>query len=106
MLSEAQRKLVAARLRAGRTQATPTSIPRRSGDQPAPASFGQEQLWFIDRFAPGLSTYNIGCGLQLHGPLDAQALARAVDNLVARHEALRTRLVEGADGRPVQQIDP
>jgi len=69
-------------------------------------SFGQEQLWFIDRFAPGLPTYNIPHALRLSGPLDDAALDRALTGLVARHEALRTRLVTGASGRPVQVIDP
>ncbi|MGH3375579.1 MAG: non-ribosomal peptide synthetase, partial [Actinoallomurus sp.] len=64
-----------------------------------------EQLWFIDRFAPGLPTYNIPNALRLRGPLDAAALDRALNALVARHEALRTRLVCGADGRPHQVVD-
>ncbi len=106
MLSDVQRERLAARLRAGRTGATPAAIGRRAGDQPVPASFGQEQLWFIDKFAPGLASYNIACGLRLRGALDRQALGRAVDAFVVRHESLRTRLVTDADGRPLQHIDP
>ncbi|NUR30213.1 MAG: amino acid adenylation domain-containing protein, partial [Catenulispora sp.] len=70
-----------------------------------PLSSGQEQLWFIDQFAPGLPTYNIAGLLRLIGDLDIAALGRAVDAFVERHEALRTRLVT-TDGRPVQVIDP
>ncbi|HEY2441971.1 MAG TPA: amino acid adenylation domain-containing protein [Streptosporangiaceae bacterium] len=72
----------------------------------APASFAQEQLWFIDEFHHGLAAHNVAHQVRLRGPLDVAALGRALDGLVARHEALRTRLVAGDDGRPVQLIDP
>ncbi len=103
MLSETQRAALAARLRKGRGT---TAIPRRSPDlTELPLSYGQEQLWFIDQFAPGLPTYNIASSLRITGPLDADALGRAVDAVVARHETLRTRLVS-SEGRPVQVVDP
>jgi amino acid adenylation domain-containing protein len=106
MLTESERAALAARLRGGREKGG-SKVPRRpAGLAELPLSYGQEQLWFIDRFAPGLPTYNIMFALQLSGPLDPAALGRAIDGLVARHEALRTRLVAGADGRPVQVIDP
>jgi len=106
MLSDVQRERLAARLRAGRTGAAPAGIGRRATDRPVPASFGQEQLWFIDKFAPGLPSYNVACGLRLRGMLDAEAMTRAIDAFVARHETMRTRLVTDADGRLLQQIDP
>jgi amino acid adenylation domain-containing protein len=103
-LSDAQRTSLAARLRQGRTAAG--TIPRRAPEvRELPLSFGQEQLWFIDQFAPGLPVYNIASALRLHGKLDAAALGRALDDLVARHEVLRSRLVN-AQGRPLQVIDP
>ncbi len=106
MLSDPQRAALTARLRRGRENLT-SEIPRRpAGLAELPMSYGQEQLWFIDRFAPGQATYNIPFVLRLSGPLDAAALGRAVGGLVERHEALRTRLMAGADGRPVQVIDP
>jgi amino acid adenylation domain-containing protein len=104
MLTESERAALAARLRRGRERLA-SEIPRRPDDlTELPLSFGQEQLWFLDRLAPGLPTYNIPFVLRLSGPLDAGALGRAADGLVARHEALRTRLVAGGDGRPVQVI--
>jgi amino acid adenylation domain-containing protein len=106
MLSESQRAAVTARLRSRRGEAAGRIARRPEGLVNLPASFGQEQLWFLDRFAPGLAAYNIPLTLRLSGPLDAAALGRAVDGLVARHEALRTRLVTGADRRPVQVVDP
>ena len=107
MLSESQRTALAERLRRGRDTDTSGRLVRRSaGLEPPPASFGQEQLWFLDRFAPGQAVYNLPSAIRLRGALDHPALERAVGGLVARHEALRTRLVTSDSGRPVQVIDP
>jgi amino acid adenylation domain-containing protein len=70
-----------------------------------PLSFAQEQLWFIDEFHHGLPAHNLPGLIRLRGPLDVAALGRALDGVVARHEALRTRLLAGPDGQPVQVID-
>jgi amino acid adenylation domain-containing protein len=105
MSSDTQRELLAARLRRARGDAQGGIARRPPGMTELPLSFSQEQLWFIDRFAPGLPTYNIPVGLWLRGPLDVGALGRAVDALVVRHETLRTRLMSGADGRPFQVVD-
>ncbi|HEU5470744.1 MAG TPA: amino acid adenylation domain-containing protein [Actinophytocola sp.] len=64
-----------------------------------PLSFGQEQLWYLDRLNPGSPLYNIPHDLRLRGPLDTGAVAAAVRDLVARHEVLRTRL-PSEDGEP------
>ena len=82
----------------------------RSGDGGAgvtelPLSFAQEQLWFIDEFHHGLAAHNVPSIIRLRGPLDAAALGRALDGVVARHEALRTRLLAGPEGTPVQVVD-
>ena len=106
MLTDSQREALTGRLRRGRENLV-SQIPRRpAGLTDLPLSYGQEQLWFIDRFAPGKPTYNIPRAVALSGPLDTGALAVAIDGLIARHEALRTRLVASADGGPVQIIDP
>jgi amino acid adenylation domain-containing protein len=106
MLTDAQREALKAWLRRGRA-ATLAGIPRRApGRTDLPLSYGQEQLWFLDRFAPGLAAYNIPNALELSGPLDVAALGRALDALAARHEALRTRLTPSADGHQVQMISP
>jgi amino acid adenylation domain-containing protein len=105
MLTDSQRAALTARLRRGQEKRS-SEIPRRPGGLTAlPMSYGQEQLWFLDRFAPGLPTYNIPHALTLSGPLDPGALGRAIGELVGRHEALRTRLVADDEGRPVQVID-
>ncbi|HWN42411.1 MAG TPA: amino acid adenylation domain-containing protein [Thermoanaerobaculia bacterium] len=70
-----------------------------------PLSFAQQRLWFLDRLEPGNPAYNLAGGLRLSGPLDAAALARALSEVVRRHEALRTTFT-GVDGTPVQVIAP
>src|SRR5215470_4028006 len=102
MLTDSQRATLTSRLRRGRQDAA-GAIPRRpAGLTELPASFAQEQLWFIDQLAPGQPTYNIPLAVTVTGPLDADALSRAIAELLARHEALRTRLVPGEHGRPAQ----
>ena len=60
MLTDAQRAALAARLRRGRAERRRPAIPRGpAGLAELPLSLGQEQLWFIDRLAPGQPTYNI-----------------------------------------------
>lgn len=69
-----------------------------------PASFAQERFWFIDQIGGG-GAYNISWPLRLRGPLDVVALERALNEIVRRHEILRTRFAV-EDGRPVQVIEP
>ncbi|MCP4660729.1 MAG: amino acid adenylation domain-containing protein, partial [bacterium] len=72
---------------------------------PLPSSFAQQRLWFIDRFEPGSALYNLPAAMRLKGGLDRQALARALDEIVRRHEVLRT-VFATVDGEPVQVIRP
>ncbi len=69
----------------------------------APASYAQQRLWFFDRLQPGSPLYNVQHVEFLSGALDAVALQRALDELIRRHEALRTTF-RNVDGRPVQVI--
>ncbi|HEV2736376.1 MAG TPA: amino acid adenylation domain-containing protein, partial [Longimicrobiaceae bacterium] len=84
--------------------AAPT-IPRRPGGGPAPLSFAQQRLWFLDRMAPGGAAYNVPSAVRLDGTLDPAALERSVGALVRRHEALRTVFAAGEAG-PVQVVLP
>jgi amino acid adenylation domain-containing protein len=84
----------------------PSTIPKRSGDpSTAPLSSAQERLWLLDQLAPASSAYNMTRSFWIEGPLDAAALARALDRVVDRHEALRVR-IETLDGSPVQRVVP
>src|SRR5690349_1837883 len=79
----------------------PGVIRPREGGGPAPLSFAQERLWFIDRLDPGSATYNISRAWRLGGTLDEAALERALGEIVRRHEALRTTFRE-VNGDAVQ----
>jgi len=70
-----------------------------------PASFAQQRLWLLDRLLPAGSVYNIDHVLRITGELDPAALRRALNELVRRHEVLRTRFGM-QDGQPVQVIAP
>ncbi|MDS0134365.1 MULTISPECIES: condensation domain-containing protein [unclassified Amycolatopsis] len=97
----------AARIEAVRAERGPSgdvpaiAVLPRGG--PLPLSFGQEQLWFLDRLNPGSALYNIPHDLRLSGPLDEAALAGAVQDLLDRHEILRTCIPDD-DGVPFTRL--
>jgi amino acid adenylation domain-containing protein len=91
-------------LRADAVAAAPP-IVRRPHDGVAPASFAQERLWFVDKMDGGGAVYHIPSAQHLAGPVDPEAMRRAVEEVVRRHETLRTALPE-VDGVPVQRISP
>ncbi|HQC96506.1 MAG TPA: amino acid adenylation domain-containing protein, partial [Aquabacterium sp.] len=81
-------------------------ITRRPHDAPRlELSFAQQRLWFLDRLGEGNSSYNIALALRLVGQLDVAALGRTLDDVVQRHEVLRSRF-ELAGDAPVQVVDP
>lgn len=67
-----------------------------------PLSFGQQRLWFLDQLAPGSSAYNFHFALQLVGKLDLPAAQRSIEQIVQRHEVLRT-VFESTPAGPVQR---
>ena len=80
-------------------------IPRRSTPGLAPLSFAQQRLWFLNQLEPESSAYNESNATRLSGPLDVLALEKALNQIVARHEVLRTTIVV-IDGTPQQLIAP
>ena len=68
-----------------------------------PASFGQQQLWLLDRLLGGRAVYNVPAVVRVVGALDIDALQGALHEVVGRHEVLRTRF-EVEDAMPVQVI--
>src|SRR5712691_3463503 len=80
---------------------------RQSGrDRALPLSFAQQRLWFLDQLDPGPSEYYLPLLIWWRGPFDVEVLGAALSGVVARHEVLRTRLVEDADGVACQVVDP
>lgn len=72
-------------------------------DQEIPLSFAQQRLWFLNQMAPKSGAYNCSAAMRLSGRLDIKALEFAFNEIVRRHEALRTTFVFKED-RPVQVI--
>ncbi|MBA2324475.1 MAG: hypothetical protein H0V92_10850, partial [Pseudonocardiales bacterium] len=93
---------------AGQAQRSDTIAPV-DRNEPLPLSFAQQRLWFLNEFQAGGQTgsveYNSGLALRLRGRLQVSALTAAVQELVARHESLRTTFDE-VDGQPTQVVHP
>ncbi|HEX5216632.1 MAG TPA: amino acid adenylation domain-containing protein [Vicinamibacterales bacterium] len=66
-----------------------------------PLSFAQQRLWFLDQLSPGLAHYNCPVVFDIEGPVDLDVFRRALEEIVRRHEPLRTVFV--ADGGVPQQ---
>lgn len=88
------------------------TIPRLPRDpetqlllEPPVLSFAQQRLWFLDQFEPGTPNYNIPSAIRWNGPLALDVLEKCVNEIVRRHEVLRTSILT-EDGRPVQEIQP
>ncbi|MEM9492247.1 MAG: condensation domain-containing protein, partial [Myxococcota bacterium] len=72
-------------------------------DRALPLSFAQQRLWFIDRFESAGAAYNISITLHIRGALDVDALRWSFQQLIDRHETLRTHFVD-EQGQPAQVI--
>ena len=107
-LSEAQEVLLKNRLQQART-ATSTphvaipAIPRRKIRGNLPLSSAQQRLWFLDQLEPGSPVYNICEPMRMRGALNVSALKRSLNDIIRRHETLRTHFM-AIDGTPMQVI--
>ncbi|WP_430382056.1 non-ribosomal peptide synthetase [Streptomyces sp. P10-4] len=103
-LSAERRALLTLELARRRAAANrPVRRPRPGPEPRFPLSYAQERLWFLDQADPGTTAYVMPGGMRLRGPLDPEALGRALTEIVRRHEALRTTFpAEG--GKPQQCI--
>ncbi|NBC46059.1 amino acid adenylation domain-containing protein, partial [Corallococcus exiguus] len=94
---------LAERLRTATSGARLPPLTRVAHEGPPPLSFAQQRLWLLDQLQPGSAAYNIPAALRLKGQVDIESLRRAFEALVARHETLRTTLVQH-QGQPAQHI--
>ena len=98
---------LAERVRAARGVTDKTIIPlvRVEREADLPLSYAQQRLWFLDQLQPGNIAYNAPLGVRLQGVLDKEALRWSVNEIIRRHEVLRTGFPE-LNGKPVQEIAP
>ncbi|MFN6515779.1 MAG: non-ribosomal peptide synthase/polyketide synthase [Nostoc sp. CreGUA01] len=80
----------------------PPILPRQENAELS-LSFAQQRLWFLDQLQPNSSFYNIPIGLRLVGTLNQEALEQSLQEIIGRHEALRTNFFP-VDGKPSQII--
>ncbi|PIG93644.1 non-ribosomal peptide synthetase [Gloeocapsopsis sp. IPPAS B-1203] len=85
-----------------RTGVTPDTSPLVRDPQ-LPLSFAQQRLWFLDQFNPQSPFYSLPRTVRLTGNLNVDAFHASINEIVRRHEALRTNFIS-VDGEPVQQI--
>ena len=80
-------------------------IARTPRDWELPLSFAQQRLWFLDQYEPNSSVYNIPSALRLRGSLNIGALEQSLNEILCRHESLRTTF-SMVEGEAVQVIAP
>ncbi|HEY3582450.1 MAG TPA: amino acid adenylation domain-containing protein, partial [Pyrinomonadaceae bacterium] len=85
------------------TQGPPFGVLPRDGV--LPLSFAQQRLWFLDQLEPGSPLYNIPAAVRLTGHLNTAALEQTLNEVLKRHESLRTHFYE-VNGRATQNIEP
>lgn len=105
-LSAAKRALLEKRL-AGRSpvDADEQAIRPVPRNGPVPVSLAQQRLWFLDQLEPGLVAYNMPAAVCLVGKLDVAVLTWSLNEIVRRHESLRTTF-DSVAGQPIQVIAP
>ena len=90
--------------RRSRQQHSPAkTIARAPRNTECPLSFAQQRLWFLDQFHPQSCVYNIPGAVRIRGPLDITSLERSLNEIIRRHEALRT-IFTTRNGIPVQVV--
>ena len=106
-LSPEKRALLMQQLarRAAATAPVKADIGRRVRPERLPLSSAQQRLWILDQFDPGNSVYNVTSLMRLYGNLDVEALRRTLDEIVSRHESLRTVFPKDEQG-PWQRVLP
>ncbi len=104
-LSPAKLELLRQRVKQNEAAQKQVILPRSDSQASVPLSFAQQRLWFLDRFNPESSFYNVPTAIRLRGELNVTALKRSLNELLRRHESLRTSF-SMLDGEAVQVIAP
>ncbi len=100
-VAELAQVIETARQTAGNVPAS--TITPRTADVKLALSFAQERLWFLDRLEGKSATYNIASAWRLEGKLSVESLELALEEIISRHEILRTRFTS-ENGVPIQVI--
>lgn len=108
-MSSAKRELLL-RWKKGSSQTASNTIVRANqraseDHREAPLSSAQQRLWYLDQLVPGSPAYNVSIAIRMLGTLDQSALRRALNEIVRRHEMLRTTFPSEA-GHAKQRVDP
>lgn len=103
-LSPAKRALLESKMKGTLGVRKDIIIPRANREA-VPLSFSQQRLWFLERLIPDSSLYNLCGAVSLKGFLNVDFLKRSFNEIVRRHEILRTVFL-AVDGHPVQKILP
>lgn len=82
------------------------SIPKRDSNRPAELSYAQQRLWFLEQLFPGTPIYNMPGAIHLKGKLNIEALQASLEEIVRRHESLRTTFATDEEGNPIQVVHP
>lgn len=93
---------VEAALRAEQFEQQPP-LGRTARNAPLPLSFAQQRLWFLDQLEPASASYNVPRAMRLKGYLNFEVLRQALEEIVRRHDSLRTTFI-AVDGKPAQVI--
>jgi amino acid adenylation domain-containing protein len=95
-------KQIETAMKAGENLEVP-AIVRRDRDREFPLSFAQQRLWFLEQLNRGSSAYNLSRAIRFSGKLNVAALIDSFNEIVLRHEALRTNFIS-QQGKPFQKI--
>ena len=103
LLTPQRRAALEKLIQADRASNARVPVTRRNDADPLVLSYAQQRLWFLDQLAPGLAVYNIPSTFRFDTPIDARVLERSVNEIVRRHEVLRTTY-RAVDGQPRQVV--
>ncbi len=101
-LTKDKEALLALLLEESQTETNP-GVLKADRSEPLPLSFVQERLWFLEQLAPGSPIYNLSGTVLLNGDLNVNALQDSFQDVISRHEVLRTTFTS-KNGEPVQRI--